>query len=221
MSRDAPILELSSAWRRGAKYHQATRLVPRLDTRPILGTSRLTTTPKPSWPVRMDTASLVRSMSRFPEVLQALLAELPAELARRRPEPQRWSILEVVQHLVEEEEFDFGTRTRLTLEEPQTPWPPIDPEGWVRERDYNAGDLGRSLGAFASRRARSVAWLQERLQADWSTEHVHPRLAGLRAGDLLAAWAAHDALHLAQLARLCLEVVEARAGEFHTRYARP
>ncbi|MFT4539189.1 MAG: hypothetical protein ACI841_004984 [Planctomycetota bacterium] len=169
----------------------------------------------------MNIQALITSMSRFPEILSALACGTPAEYARARPRAGAWSMLEVVRHLVEEEELDFGTRTRLALEEPTTPWSGIDPEGWVTEHEYNKEELEPSLALFAERRTTSIQWLEARVTADWSSAHVHPQFEALRAGDLLAAWAAHDALHLAQLAKLKAGILGQQAGEFHTRYAMP
>ncbi|MCP4798050.1 MAG: DinB family protein, partial [Phycisphaeraceae bacterium] len=46
-----------------------------------------------------------------------------------------------------------------------------------------------------------------------------PRSGSLRAGDLLAAWCAHDALHLRQLARRLHELTVVRGGGFDAGYA--
>ncbi|NUP91044.1 MAG: DinB family protein, partial [Candidatus Sumerlaeia bacterium] len=49
--------------------------------------------------------------------------------------------------------------------------------------------------------------------------HRHPKAGPLRAGDLLAAWAAHDALHLRQIAKRLLDLARRDAGGFKTDYA--
>ena len=37
---------------------------------------------------------------------------------------------------------------RSTLENPSAQWPPIDPEGWARTRNYNAKNLTESIDRF-------------------------------------------------------------------------
>jgi hypothetical protein len=53
-----------------------------------------------------------------------------------RPAPDKWSFLEVLCHLHDEEVDDFRARVESTLQHPEKPWPAIDPEGWVAARRY-------------------------------------------------------------------------------------
>lgn len=144
-------------------------------------------------------------MEQFPPALQALLADLPPEDARQRGPQGQWSILEIVCHLADEEEEDFGARLRLTLEDPTRQWPRIDPEGWARQCNYNERDLAAELDRFAAARARSIGWLRSLTSPNWDSAYEHPR-GNLTAGDLLASWAAHDALHLRQIAKRLYEL---------------
>lgn len=176
----------------------------------------------PSASRSIELSACVAALERFPAVLGALLAELGANDARRRPASGAWSVVEIVNHLADEEIEDFPRRLRLTLEDADQPWPAIDPEGWARQRDYQSRDLGESLERFARERTRSVAWLRSLADSsappDWSAAHQHP--AGpIRAGDLLAAWLAHDMLHLRQIAKRLHELAETRAGGFSAAYA--
>ena len=41
----------------------------------------------------------------------------------------------------------------------------------------------------------------------------------MRAGDLLASWCAHDALHLRQVAKRLHQLTDAQAGDFEVGYA--
>lgn len=86
----------------------------------------------------MDLAALIDRMERFPRVLDALVEELPSDMALARPGPATWSITEIVTHLADEEAEDFRVRLRSTLEDPARAWPPIDPEGVAVERAYRS-----------------------------------------------------------------------------------
>lgn len=148
--------------------------------------------------------------------------------ARLKPPSGAWSILEIVCHLVDEETDDFRARLELTQRDPAAPWPGIDPEGWAVRREYSKQDLDAKVRAFAEERAKSVSWLRSLREPDWQVAHNHPRFGPIRAGDLLCAWAAHDALHIRQIAKRLYELA-ARDGEalgresggkpFITRYA--
>ncbi len=50
---------------------------------------------------------------------------------------------------------------------------------------------------------------------------VHPRFGAMHAGDLMASWALHDLLHLAQIARTRGERLKDEAEPYSTAYASP
>lgn len=154
--------------------------------------------------------------------IPALLADLTADDAHWRPEKGGWSIVEIVNHLADEETEDFGMRLRLTLSTPDAAWPSIDPEGAVVARNHQARALGPSLERFVAARAASLAWLGTLARdVDLSRAHSHPKLGTLAAGDLLASWAAHDILHLRQLAARLHGLVARHAEPWSTAYAGP
>ena len=102
----------------------------------------------------------IAALERFPAMLRAAVAGLAPEEARRRGPKDAWSILEIVNHLADEEVDDFPRRLRLILEDPKHDWPPIDPEGWAMQRDYQSRDLAESLERFERQRRESVKWLR-------------------------------------------------------------
>ena len=86
-----------------------------------------------------------------------------------------------------------------------SPGRPIDPGAWVHERGYNQRDLAESLERFSASRADSLEWLRSlrALRApDLDRSEPSPRGGRFHAGDMLAAWVAHDLLHLRQLVEL-------------------
>jgi hypothetical protein len=152
-------------------------------------------------------------------VIDAMLAGVDATEARWKPDDDTWSVLEIVQHLADEEIDDFRPRLFSTLADPDAAWSPIDPEGVARSRRYNDGDLETARSAFAARRAESIARLQALTAPDWTRAHAHPRIGAISAGDLLVSWAAHDALHLRQLARRRFQSTSRDGEGFTTLYA--
>ena len=144
---------------------------------------------------------LVR-LSANADTIAGLAGGVSDSQARWKPSPDEWSILEVLCHLYDEEREDFRTRVRLTLQNPAEPWPPIDPAGWVTQRGYNQREFGPSLEAFLHERRESLKWLSSLQNPNWNSAHEHPRIGRMTAGDALAAWAAHDHLHIRQLNQL-------------------
>jgi hypothetical protein len=143
------------------------------------------------------------------------------EQARWKPQPEKWSILEVINHLYDEERYDFRMRLDLILNHPGKEWPGNDPEGWVKDRQYNKRDFSESWENFFKERTKSLRWLNALSQPVWDQTYEHPVFGALSAGDLLAAWAAHDYLHLKQLAGLQAQYLDKLAQPFSIRYASP
>jgi len=167
----------------------------------------------------VDAGALITSLDRFGRVLPALVADLPTDDAGWRPDDDAWSIADVVQHLADEEVLDFRPRLQSTLANPAADWTPIDPEGTARTARARGVDMRAALERFVQERGDSVAWLRSVGDVDWSTAHVHPKFGAMRAGDLLGAWADHDALHLRQIAKRMHQLAVTRAAPFTTVYA--
>jgi hypothetical protein len=147
-----------------------------------------------------EVAALARRLAATGEAMPALVADVARDEAAWKPAPTAWSILEVIGHLVDEERHDFRQRLQLLLQDPKRAWPPIDPEGWVREKNFNARELSDLVGEFAAERERSVAWLAALGAGNWAHTYRHPTAGDITATALLHAWAAHDLLHLRQIA---------------------
>jgi hypothetical protein len=107
----------------------------------------------------------------------------------------------VVNHLLDEEREDFRVMLDLALHRPDEPRPKIDPQAWVMERAYNERDLRESLRGFLTAREESLAWLRGLSAPDWEAVYQAP-WGPIRAGDVFAAWVAHDLLHTRQLVEL-------------------
>ncbi len=169
----------------------------------------------------MDPAPFVTALETNAPIIVALTRAVPPQQSRWRPAPDEWSALEVINHLADEEGEDFRTRLDTVLHRPEADPPPIDPEGWVLAREYNTRDLDESLDRFLAERRRSLAWLRALAAPDWSRSWSHPSGFTIRAGDLLAAWAAHDLLHLRQLVELQYHGRTEDAAPYDVEYAGP
>ena len=159
-------------------------------------------------------------LAAFPPVLRAAAMAAAPEDARWKPAPGDWSILEVCCHMLDEEREDFVVRIASTLRDPAAPWPRLELEGVAERRRYSERDLADTLRAFEERRAANLAWLDSELgAADFSRAYQHPKFGALHAGMLLASWAAHDALHLRQVAKRLHGLAARDAGPYGVRYA--
>ncbi len=178
----------------------------------------------------MDLNFCLKQLAGDAERIRALAGGIDDRQARWKPDAESWSILEVVCHLLDEERRDFRVRLDTTLHRPDEAWPGIDPAGWVTEHSYNEQDLEETLHAFLAEREASLAWLDsldastgsaspEPVEGDiWDTTYEAP-WGPVKAGDLLAAWVAHDLLHMRQLVELHWAYNENRVDPYSTRYA--
>jgi hypothetical protein len=167
----------------------------------------------------MNAPALIDSLARFPQTLSAITAGLSIEAYRRRGPAGQWSIVEIVGHLVDEEQLDFPVRLHLTLTNPTTDWPPIDPEATVRKNNWQDALLAPLSAKFAEKRAVNLRDLAGVENPDWAQIHTHPKFGSMSAGELLASWAAHDWLHLRQICKRLFECAQENAQPFCTDYA--
>ncbi len=167
----------------------------------------------------MNFSKIVDALDRFRVVLPALVSGLDDKAVRWRPPNGHWSVLEIVCHLMDEEVEDFRKRVELTLRDPAEPWPPIDPEGVAVSRAYNEQQMDEVLQRFLDEREKSVRWLRELENPDWDHAYEHPRFGPIQAGEVLAAWAAHDQLHVRQIAKRLFEMCQQDAEPYGVHYA--
>ena len=166
----------------------------------------------------MDVELLASEMAKNAARIAALVRDVTKPQARWRPDPDTWSILEVINHLWDEEREDFRVRIDFTLHRPGEPWPGIDPGGWVGQRRYNERDSKESLAGFLSAREASLAWLHQLDSPDWDVTYEAP-WGPIRAGDVFASWVAHDLLHTRQLVELHWAYTQAQVQPYSTQYA--
>jgi hypothetical protein len=166
----------------------------------------------------MNVEQCLQTMRANTARIQTLAHGISEKQARWRPDAVAWSILEVINHLYDEEQYDFRVRLDIMLHDPERPWPKIDPQGWVQTRDYNSQPLEESLQNFLRERASSLDWLRRLDAPNWEAASTAP-WGQMRAGDMLAAWVAHDLLHLRQLVELHHAYTIAQLAPYETRYA--
>ena len=174
----------------------------------------------------MEFQTLYQELSQSTEMIRVLLAGIGAEEARGKPSPGKWSILEVVCHLYDEEREDFrehldfiiSTSLNASLHRQNKEWHPIAPQAWVKLRKYNEQDFGKMKGKFFRERTKSLAWLKSVKNADWEFAYKS-KFGSMRAGDMFTSWVAHDNLHIRQLVELRRWHIERNSKPYKIHYA--
>ena len=149
----------------------------------------------------MDLDHFTAQMTNNAESIRSMIEGISDEQAGWKPDPDSWSILEVINHLYDEEKEDFRVRLDIILHQPDQPWPAIDPAGWVVERQYNQRELQESVDNYLRERQASLGWLNQLDSPDWEAAYEAP-FGEIKAGDMFTSWVAHDLLHIRQLVEL-------------------
>ncbi|MFD2565464.1 DinB family protein [Aquimarina rubra] len=161
----------------------------------------------------MNHKTIIKGLSRNQQVFKQLLKGIPKEEYIWKDKPGRWCLLEIVCHLYDEEREDFRKRTKHVLETPDEQFMPIDPEGWVKDRDYIKQEYDRVLNNFLEERKASLHWLDSLVTPSWNNISVHPDFGEMTAQQFLANWLAHDHLHFKQITNLKLDYLKYASGE--------
>ena len=145
---------------------------------------------------------VINSLGNNAAIFSNLFTNPPGGLAEWKPGENKWALIEILNHLCDEEREDFRCRLDLTLGCPEVEWPPINPGAWATERDYASRSMKDSLASFLGEREKSVAWLRSLENPNWKSVHHHQLLGPMSAEMLLANWLAHDLLHIRQIITL-------------------
>ncbi len=156
---------------------------------------------------------IISSLEQNRGVFQKIFENTPEPEYRWREREGKWNLLEVVCHLYDEEKEDFRARIKSVLENPENHLVPIDPEGWVTERNYSAQSFEDMLEKFLKERDFSISWLKSLTGANWESTYSHPKLGSLSAKLFLSNWLAHDYLHIRQITRIRYHYLQYYSGQ--------
>ena len=140
---------------------------------------------------------------------------------RFKPAADRWSLLEVINHLADEEREDFRTCLSNMMRDPTIDWPDIRPLEWVESREYGKRNPSESIERFGAEREKSLVWLEKVPEPDLSVIHAGKRGfdADIHIGDVVASWVAHDYFHIRQSTNLMWEYLMATSQPYSCQYA--
>ena len=161
----------------------------------------------------MDTKYIINELKRNKTVFKGILENLSPEQYTWRFNPEKWCLLEILCHLIDEEREDFRQRVRNILINPEQPLNSIDPVGWVKSRKYIERDFNAEVKEFLHERDNSIKWLEQLENPKWDNFYNHPKLGNLSAKMIFANWLAHDYLHIRQILKLKYEYLKNISGE--------
>jgi hypothetical protein len=99
--------------------------------------------------------AIIERLDQDISVIAGLVGCIEANQSRWKPTFEKWSILEVINHLADEEVENFKTRLDLTLHHPTQEWPAITPDTWAEDGTYNIRHHSESTERFVLARKAS------------------------------------------------------------------
>jgi DinB family protein len=116
-----------------------------------------------------------------------------------RPEPDAWSIREVLAHLVDDEAFIMRQRLARIVKEDRPHLTPHDEKHWYASRNTAHDARDELLADFQAQRAASLGVIRLLQPADWQRVGFQPEIGEFNAEAWLEHWADHDTVHLNQI----------------------
>jgi FMN phosphatase YigB (HAD superfamily) len=155
--------------------------------------SLLHSTQKPS--------ALVATLRSLPAVLEDVFLDLNEEKMNERPNPEDWSIKEIVCHLRDVEIEVNLPRIQKVLSQENSFVTGVITDPWVVERNY-AGQSGKeALRGYFKARIETIEEL-DNLQLEWDKPVRHSIFGSSTLLELVAVMVAHDKTHIQQIHRV-------------------
>jgi DinB superfamily len=130
--------------------------------------------------------------------IKILLKGKPAASLRKRPAPDKWSVAEIITHLLDAE-IVGGYRMRMILGAPGGPIPAFDQNAWVLSGHYDKRDAHQSLQHFAAVREANLALLKTLTPEQWKHQGIHAERGPESIEHIAVMFAGHDINHIKQI----------------------
>lgn len=148
--------------------------------------------------------TLIEAYSSAPERVRRAIEDLSEEELHAHSSERKWSIAQIVAHLVDAE-IVGAMRARQTFAEPGTSFAVWDQDAWADELDYaslDRSDLLRRLDLFRMLRETTGAIFWRASGEEWMRSAIHPERGELTLRQVLELYANHGERHLSQVLEL-------------------
>jgi uncharacterized damage-inducible protein DinB len=140
------------------------------------------------------------ALNTTPDLLEAFLKPVPADDPRwdRRPDPERFTLREIVAHLADWEPI-FTSRMERTVNEDVPVIADIDEGQIALDHDYAHQDPQAGLARFRTARAALAVFLSGLSDTDWSRVAIKEPHGQVTLERQAVQVLAHDSYHLGQI----------------------
>ena len=158
-------------------------------------------------------AQLITRLETNISILNSQLNSRVKEEFYFKPDPDSWSMIEVLSHLVDEEVYDFRARILSIIENPEQPLPSFDPLETLAEKNFVDEDFNELLDELMAERIKSIALLRTIENELWDKTYEHSSAGKMSARFFLTNWVAHDYIHIQQINRLAYQYLTLNTKE--------
>jgi hypothetical protein len=135
-----------------------------------------------------------------PQILRGLMCELSDEDAHWKPEPDRFSVAEVLAHLSHSEGHCYRLRLDRFLSEDR---PELEPDDASMYYDrYRDADPEDEFDHFEEQRDSNIEFLRTLEASEGERVALHRAAGEITLENMLHEWAMHDLGHIRQIAEL-------------------
>jgi hypothetical protein len=133
--------------------------------------------------------------------LERAVSGLDDAVARRPEAPGKWSVVHVLQHLADSE-LVWAYRLRRVIAEERPPLRGYDQDAWAERLGYAAVRVDEALELFRVVRASNLRLVRALGPGELARVGVHAERGEETVAQLVKLYAAHDLVHLRQIARI-------------------
>jgi hypothetical protein len=166
--------------------------VPRYET-PEENRKRLASYVAGKDPLQMQAAA--------PHILSQLIEGVADDELRRRPAPSKWSVVEIIAHLADDELVTAWRYHQMIEHDGEKLWS-FDQDRWAELGSYALRDTKEALNLFCLLRQTNLRMLDRLSPEEWRREGQHTERGHMTVRDLATHMAAHDINHIEQIRRM-------------------
>ena len=133
--------------------------------------------------------------------MEKAIRRLSKKQLRRRPEPGKWSIAEILAH-VADTEVVASWRMRLILGSDGTPIQGFDQDMWAKTFRYEQQAPKQSLKVFRVLRENNLSLLNSVPRKLWENHGLHSERGKETVAHIVRLFAGHDLNHLQQVEKI-------------------
>ena len=145
-------------------------------------------------------------MAATPELLREAVRDLSEKNLSTPEAENKWSVLQVVQHLADSE-LVYGYRIRLIVAEEKPAIPGYDQNKWATNLRYNGAAVSDALADLTAMRVMNLRWVRGLTDDELDRWGMHSERGEESVRHIVRLLAAHDLVHLNQIERIKTAVV--------------